>query len=308
MMNLLQIQETLLGYESQIEASLPNGSMSANRMMAIVAKQIRDSPKLLECTPESLFSSIIKGALLGLSIGILGQAWLVPIRNGLIMEANLWIGYQGFIQLIYRSGLVQTVCADRVYKNDEYNVIKGTARCIHHIPVEPGAEKGPLIAVYAAAMVNGHPVFETMSVAEVQQIRLSSSSRDSFAWLNHFSKMAMKSAIKQLVKWLPLSPELASAIELDSSFYNGGKPQDNSALLIQNKDRDKSLIKPPVNNPIADGSPLNGTDNGTDVDRPPVNTIADVDRPPVNNTIPPIADRPPVNNTIPPIADRPPLT
>ena len=78
-MNLLEIQKSLLLYKEPIMDALPKGvGMSVDKMLLMVAAQIRQSSKLEKCVPESLFGSIIKASILGLNLDILGQAWIIP--------------------------------------------------------------------------------------------------------------------------------------------------------------------------------------------------------------------------------------
>ena len=107
-------------YQSQIAEALPN-NMSSKRMARIIKTEIAKTPKLLECSPRSLFGSVVQCAQLGLEPGgILGHAWLLPYWNSKkqLMESQLMIGYRGMIDIALRSSKVLSIEARSVYEGD----------------------------------------------------------------------------------------------------------------------------------------------------------------------------------------------
>ena len=86
-------------------------------------------------------------------------------------------------------------------------------------------------AVYAVAFFNdGSTQFEVMVKAEVEAIRKRSRAYGSGPWVSDFEEMAKKTVVRRLSKYLPQSPEMARALEIqamaeDGDFGEGQKPK-----------------------------------------------------------------------------------
>ena len=109
-----------------------------------------------------------------------------------------------------------------------------------------------IVSVYAVAhLKDGYTQFEVMTRDEVEAIRERSKSKSHGPWVTDFAEMARKTVVKRLCKYLPLSPQLAAAIELDnrseSGFVGGGAPEiDDLAASVRSsaKSLRKALQEP----------------------------------------------------------------
>lgn len=186
------------------------------------------SPEVLSCEPASVAKSIMDAAQMGLAPdGLLGSAYLVPFRKkgAAKMHCQLIPGYRGLIDLARRSAAVMSVEARVVREGDEFQCRYGSKPEIVHVP-DLGAShaESPIIAAYAVAtMANGAQQFEVLTKADLQKIKASSqSARGEFSpWNTWEEEQSRKSAVKRLSKYLPLSPELARAIEIDNAAEVG---------------------------------------------------------------------------------------
>jgi recombination protein RecT len=211
------------------DAVLPK-HMNVDRFMRSVLVAVTRQPKILDCSLESIYKCCHEAATLGLEVsGILGSAYLVPFKR----ECTLIPGYRGLIGLARQSGEVETIDAFAVYEQDECRVQLGTEPSIHHVPKLDGSDRGKLKAVYAVAKIfNGGRQFVYMPRVDVEKIRDSSngykaSKQFKFPtpWDDHFEAMALKTAIRRLIKVLPISVEkLARAQELDDAHDEGKAP------------------------------------------------------------------------------------
>jgi recombination protein RecT len=176
---------------------------------------LRTVPKLADCKPSSLLGALMTCAQLGLEPGgPLGQVYLVPFKN----EATLIIGYQGFIDLMYRSDRVASVSAHAVYEADEFYFELGTNAHLLHRPALD--DRGELIAVYGIAeLVSGAKPFDVLSKSDVDKRRARSKSGNSGPWSTNYEAMARKTAIRQLFKWMPTSIELSAAVSADGATF-----------------------------------------------------------------------------------------
>lgn len=190
--------------------------VTPERLARVALSTISRTPKLAECTVESLVGSIMNASTLGLEIGLLGHAHVVPFWNGKIkrFEAQFIIGYKGAIELFRRTGEVSVITAREVYEKDEFSVHYGTDEKIIHNPVPLGGERGKVIGYYAVyKLVNGAHGFHVASLEEMEQHRdryakSRKKSGEVFGpWKDHFDEMAKKTCIFRMAKYMPISVE-----------------------------------------------------------------------------------------------------
>ena len=203
------VRDLITARKSHIAGLLPE-HMDPGRLARLAMLAIRKTPKLLDCTPESLVGAVIQAAQLGLEPdGTLGQAYLVPYKT----ECTLQVGYRGMIELARRSGRVSKIAAHVVYKNDHFLCSYGLEEKLEHIPKLDG-DRGEVLAVYAiATLLDGGHVFDVLAIEDVEKARQSSQSRN--IWNSYWNEMAKKTAIRRLFKYLPISIEVAQAVALD---------------------------------------------------------------------------------------------
>jgi recombination protein RecT len=184
--------------EPEMQKVLPK-SVTAERMARIVLTEFRKTPRLLECTRESLAGGILTSAQLGLELGGgLGHAWLVPYGR----DAVLQIGYRGMIDLAYRSGAIARIEAQLVCSGDEFAVMLGTETKIEHRPALKN--RGDVTHVYAVGQIrHGGLMAQVMEAAEVEAIRKRSKAGRSGPWQTDWGEMAKKTCTRRLMKYLP---------------------------------------------------------------------------------------------------------
>lgn len=191
--------------------------MTAERMMKIAMRCLRTTPKLMDCKLDSLFGATITCAQLGLEPNTpQGHIYLIPFGN----EVNVVIGYKGLIDLARRSGQIVSISARVRHEHDEWDMSFGTEEGIRHVPAE--GDRGRAVGYYAVAKLkDGGVQFEYMTKADVERVRQASPSRNSSPWKEHFDEMGRKTVIRRLAKYLPMSIELATAVELDGAAEAG---------------------------------------------------------------------------------------
>lgn len=209
--------------KASIAEMLPK-HMSADRVIRSALATVARNPTLLQCTAQSIVSSVALAAELGLEpSGTLGSAYLVPFKDGKDgkMKAQLIPGYRGLIDLAKRGGEVINIEARIVHEKDEFEIVYGTETRITHKPAVID-EPGNMICVYSIARLkDGSTQVEMMTAKQVLGIKARSKSRDNGPWKTDFEEMARKSCVKRLVKYLPLSIELARAMQTDDDIEAG---------------------------------------------------------------------------------------
>lgn len=198
-----QVQKALL--------AVLDDDVRTRRFCRVLLTSVMATPKLLECTQESVFGSIMEAAQLNLDIdGVLGQAYLVPYGK----EATLIAGYKGLLALVRRSGECKLESCECVYKADLFRYAMGTSPFIEHVPREVEYTDDRITHVYAIFRHSDGTA--TINVWTIDRIhahkkRYSPSwqHRDS-AWQTSFPAMARKTVIRDTINSgrVPVSVEV----------------------------------------------------------------------------------------------------
>lgn len=218
----------------QIERALPQ-SMTAERFTRIALTTIRQNPSLMRATPASLMGALMTAAQLGLEPGPLGHAYIVPYWNKELgsYEAQFQLGYTGIIDLARRSEHIETITARAVYEADDFHVEYGLDERLEHTPRLDG-DRGELRFVYAyAKYVGGGHNFVVLSKEDIEKARQTSQTgrRNKGPWVDWYEQMALKTAIKRLRAYLPLSVEMADAFAADERRLEWS-PEDGDVVDI----------------------------------------------------------------------------
>jgi len=202
--------------------------LSPDRLARMALTAASRNPRLLQATQGSVLKSVIEASTLGLDCsGLLGQGYLVPYKNGKlsdqmnrpVYEAQFQAGYLGLCDLARRSGEVLDIRAVAVYEGDEFDYEEGLKPFIKHKPLrDPDAiPNGKSIRyVYAVADLKaGLQKQKVMTRGQVEAIRKRSRAANEGPWVTDYEAMALKTVTRQLLKWLPLSPELFQVVSAE---------------------------------------------------------------------------------------------
>lgn len=160
--------------------------------------------------PAAFMQALRRAAHYGLQPGT-EQFYLTPRPVKGRMEILGIIGYQGYIELIYRAGYTSAVIVQTVHEGESFEYVPGRdIMPIHHIDWR--APRGKLELVYAYAKMHDGSVSNViiLNESDIEEIKKSSASAkfDSSPWKTHPRAMWLKSAVRQLVKWIPSSTEI----------------------------------------------------------------------------------------------------
>jgi recombination protein RecT len=235
----------------KISASLPKG-LIATKVIQVFMNSCTRNPKLLECTPNSILAAVLVCAQFGLMPdGITGECYIIPYKirrkikgvpfNQLpqVYEAQFLLGYKGMIQLAMRSGRVKRFQARAVRKGDIFEYELGTSEFIKHKPMGKSEQITHFYAILD--FINGGQVFDVMTSDEVNFYRDKSPNyqtaerKEDTIWGQYYDTMGMKTVIRRLSKYSPVSSELSNAIALDE-MVELGKSQSNQVNLLEYDD------------------------------------------------------------------------
>jgi recombination protein RecT len=160
--------------------------------------------------PGVFLATLLDAARLGLEPGT-EQYYLTPRKVKGRLEILGIVGYQGIIELIYRAGAVSSVIAECVYTEDRFQYAPGVnERPVHEINWD-SPDRGQLRLVYAYAIMKDGATSKVVVLnrAAIELIKKSSQGAhgDYSPWQTNEPAMWLKSAVRQLGKWVPTSAE-----------------------------------------------------------------------------------------------------
>lgn len=206
-MNVVQALENPAN-KAKLSELLPD-HVDEKRFVNVLISSVKKTPKLMQCDPTSVLTSCATAAQLGLEIGVLNQAWLIPYGR----DCQLQIGYGGLITLA-KQGDVAAVTTEVVCQSDYF---KRTSDTIEHEWDPFDDHRGDVVGVYCIlTLKNGEKQYETMSVKEINAIRDRSKAGRSGPWVTDYNEMARKTVLKRAMKKVKLSLAAMQAIEHDN--------------------------------------------------------------------------------------------
>lgn len=257
------LRSMLTKYREEIANALPK-HVSPDRMLRMALTSARRNPELLECTPESFLGAVIQSAQLGLEPDTpLGHAYLLPFRNNKTgqKEVNFMPGYRGLMALVYRAPDHPVLMPAAVHEGDLFEYELGLHPKLIHTPKPSTTLPKFAFAYCVASFKDGRKEFKVMSRAEIEAIRARSKAGQRGPWVTDYDAMAMKSVIRNMVKYLPMSVELQTAIGLDESAELGETQNlDNlikphSAPILTKQERLDDKMASPATDPPQNGDP-----------------------------------------------------
>lgn len=201
-------------------AALMGTEEDAKRLFLAAMNVTSKNSQLLQCSPSSIFQALMQCAELKLYPGPLQEAAIVPFWSSKkkCYEAQFMVMYQGIIKLAMNSRHILSVYANVVRERDFFNYTLGSDAKLDHKPAM--SDRGEMIAAYAIAKLSsGGDVFEVMIKEDIMRIKGRSQGKDKeySPWNTEDFEpwMWRKTAVKQLLKLIPKSVELAEAMDRD---------------------------------------------------------------------------------------------
>jgi len=194
---------------------------------------VANSPKLMECTPQSIVSSCLRAATLRLSVDpSIGQAYPVPFKG----KATLIVGYKGYIHMALRTNKYRDLNIGKVYEGQEVTEDQITG----HIKLE-GMRTSDKVVGYVGYFVLTNCYSKTiyMTVEEIHALAKKHSKSygyDDSAWTTNTTDMEKKTVLRRLLThWGVLDPHDANALEAidDSGETNGYRLPEIDEVVIK---------------------------------------------------------------------------
>ncbi len=281
--------------QSTISAIAPK-HLNAERLSRIALVEFQRNPTLTKCAPVTVIGGILQAAVLGLEISDgTGRAFLVPFFNSQKNrhEAQLIIGYPGYITLLWNTGLIASTFGAVVHAKDEFSYELGTDPKLRHIP-SSAPDPGPVThAYFGVRFVNGGSQFRVLTVHEIEARRRRSKQGDKGAWKSDYDEMALKTAVRAGRKLIPASTDKSvanqKAIDLDARA-SAGLAQD-LGMVVDENERPTPLVEATAENEPQD------TDGPSAAERARATIAGGQAKEPIESQV--VDDAPPAEEEIP---------
>ena len=166
---------------------------------------------IAKCSPVSVIEAVVRAAQWGLlPDGVHGA--LVPYGQSCTFVPM----YRGLVAAYRRSGDIKQVWADVVCDGDEFEYEQGMNPILRHVPkAKVRTDPTKVTHAYACARwKDGHVDFVVMSIDELEFVWRKSRAQNG-PWKTDTVAMFLKTPVRRLSKFLPLSPEIQQLVVAD---------------------------------------------------------------------------------------------
>lgn len=252
---VMVFEKQLNSYEQAIVSLVQTKGLDPKEFMVTTLNVIKRNNDLLNCDRATLFGAILQSAELGLVPNTpFGLSYIIPYNRSYKDERGSWqktkeaqfqIGYQGWLEIMYRNPRISHVATELIHEHEEFEEISGSKPTYVHKKKRP-AERGEPVGVYAVAYLkdSDNPIIKVLWKEELDAFKKISQGAYSTVYKdgkptkdkvenpespwNNADKdpqrwQFRKTAIKQLAKMLPKTVELEKAYHVDNAVEVGGR-------------------------------------------------------------------------------------
>ena len=260
-------QEVILAFNKVV-----NGGYIQNQLTSIMGKNagsftssmielFSQDSGLQECDPKAVVMEAMKAAALHLPLSkSLGRAYVLPFKNKGVATPTFVIGWRGLVDLAVRTGQYQTINAICIYKGEmtgqdklsgfitldgirESNEVVGY---LGYFKLTTGFVKMVYMTVeqmvhygktYAPTLKNNKITEEELVQKAIVQAEHGPQA-GAIGWFGDFNAMGLKTVVRKVLAWGPMSIELQEAIAND---------EDYDIPAEQKRDEENFGVRPVVN-------------------------------------------------------------
>lgn len=236
-------------YTPDFATMLPS-HVNPEQWARIAIGALRRDPKLTQAAANDsgqFMAELAKAARLGLEPGT--EQFYLTVRKEKGVPKVLGIaGYQGLIELMYRAGAVASVVAEAVYSDDAFDYVPGRDERPQHTIDWDAESRGGLRLVYAYAVMKDGATSKVvvLNKADITRIKRSSQGSDSAysPWVTNEAAMWLKSAVRQLAKWVPTSAEYRKEQLRAAQEVLAERAHATPSRIVQQADPDDGHVDP----------------------------------------------------------------
>ncbi len=240
--------EQWLGGQSEGIAAALGGRIGPDRFIRAAVTAFKTTPALQNCSGPSILGALFVAAQMGLEVGgPQALAHLVPYGK----EAQLIVGYRGYVELFYRAG-ARKVEWFIVREGDTWRQWSSgrNGKDYEWVPLNDDSSRPMTGAVAQVRLASGDFQFEYMSRAQVEARRPKNSNKG--PWADWFDEMALKTVMRQLAKTVRQSTdELAIAVNNDGAVITHveGLPPQVERVPVEG-DTEDDAVEPGFGSPL----------------------------------------------------------
>lgn len=244
------LKHSIKALESQFKMALPS-HVSTDRFIRTVLTAIQQTPDLVKADRQSLFAACMKCASTGLipdgkeaGLAVFGTTvQFMPMISGLL-------------KLVRNSGELSSITSQIIYEKDIFKYwVDSDGEHLNHEP-NMFIDRGQVIGCYALAKTKDNAVYiEVMTMNEINAVKNVSRSKDKGPWAGAFKhEMYKKTALRRLIKRLPVSTDLDGVLKADDETYDlTPEIQEADQFIAQQKsEQPTSRLEKLIGNQTAD--------------------------------------------------------
>lgn len=278
-------QEIILAFEKYA-----NGGWVQNQLTTVMGKNagsftasmielFSHDSGLQECNPKEVVMEALKAASLHLPLAKpLGRAYVLPFKNKGVATPTFVIGWRGLVDLAVRTGQYETINAICVYKGE----ITGQDKLSGFVSIDGAHESNEVVGylgyfkltagfkkmVYMTVEQMAHygktyaPTLKYNKITEEELVKKAKEQSENgpqsgaIGWFGDFNAMGLKTVVRKVLAWGPMSIELQNAISNDTDYEKEAeeiREEDNSAekpvfvpAVEVNDDENDDNNEPPI--------------------------------------------------------------
>lgn len=237
------MRDLIEAQQAAIETQLA-GAMNSAAFVRAAISTISSSSQLQQADPKTVLGGIMLAAQLKLEIGpALGHFYLTPRKEKGSQVCLPIIGYQGYIELAYRSGRIEKIETFLVRDGDKFDhgANSERGRFFDWNPADYD-ETRPWVGVVAMAKIKGAGTVWAYLPKDKVLARRPHYWDKGTPWQTNEEEMARKTGIRALAPYLPKSTELARAIEADENKVESIAGVHD--LVVTREDPDTYVVEP----------------------------------------------------------------
>jgi recombination protein RecT len=246
------IKAILSQYRPVIGKLLARTDTPEETFVAQIGNALRSTPQLWACAPETVLGAALRCAQLDLPPNDgRNLAWIIPYRQ----NATFQLGYGGVIELARRAAPGLRIDGRPVYPNDIFDLDYGRQPPLKHKPAAsrrpPKDRGGDADAWYVrVTFPDGAEQVHLLDRAGVDYHRSFSQQPNGDMWTKSYDAAALKSVVLDMRRWLPSSPQFATAVAADDKVHDVRDMQE-AGQIVHRPDQDA----PPAIDTGASGPP-----------------------------------------------------
>lgn len=223
---------------AEVEKNIPaNSGVTNERFLRLLWTAIQKTPKILNCTIQSVSSCAYDMVALDLSPGSLfAEAHLIPFKD----QCTLILGWKGLMKLVIRGGAVKRFETCIVYEGEPFSLTRGLHPDLVHTPdIDPKKRVlDKIVGAYSIAVYHdGDREFNFMTRKEMDKTgdaAIAKAKGRNTPWTTHKEEMYKKTVIRNHCKMFPMPAEQQQAVFQDAeNERTGHQAIDVSATVVQ---------------------------------------------------------------------------